>query len=108
MSKIGNIFTDQYKMVGKNKSGGENKDDSLHRENEGYDQVKIGNEQQEERSELVQEEREPIEVDDSQEVKSKMSSKEKKEQLLMVKEQKKVKLEQAARSFHACEHANLR
>ena len=37
-----------------------------------------------------------------------MSSKEKKEQLLMVKEQKKVKLEQAARSFHAGEHANLR
>ena len=26
----------------------------------------------------------------------------------MVKEQKKVKLEQAARSFHACQHANLR
>ena len=45
MSKIGNIFTDQYKMVGKNKSGGQNKDDSLHRANEGYDQVKIENEQ---------------------------------------------------------------
>ena len=65
MSKIGNIFTDQYTMVGKNKSEGENKDDSLHRENEGYDQVEIGNEQQEERSELFQEECEPIEVDDS-------------------------------------------
>ena len=84
MSKIGNIFTDQYKMVGKNKSGGEDEEHSVHRANEANVQVEIRNEQLEEKSELVQ----PIEVDDTHEVKWKMSSKEKKKQLLMVKEKK--------------------
>ena len=72
-------------MVGKNKSGGEDEEHSVHRANEANVQVEIGNEQPEERSELVQ----PIEVDGTHEVKSKMSSKEKKKQLLMIKEQKK-------------------
>ena len=84
ISKIGNIFTDQYKMVGKNKSGGEDEEHSVHRANEANVQVEIGNEQPEERSELVQ----PIEVDGTHEVKSKMSSKENKNSFLWSRNKK--------------------
>ena len=40
-------------MVGKSKSGGEDEEHSVHRANEANVQVEIGNEQPEERSELV-------------------------------------------------------
>ena len=89
-------------MVGKSKSGGEDEEHSVHRANEANVQVEIGNEQPEERSELVQ----PIEVDDTHEAKSKMSFKEKKKTASYGQGTKKIKLEQAARSFHAGKHAN--
>ena len=74
-------------MVGRKESRGGNEKVTTSGVDDGYEQVEDNSEQVEEGSELVGEGSEPIGIDELVEVKSKVSAKEKKEKLAMLKEQ---------------------